>query len=92
MPELFPGGRARFFDDDDPVYFWFQGRGGIHISSALKPLTNAAGFLLLLLPHFPRQFPLVKKITQGINLLPQILLASFGMFFTECIAKYLQSK
>ncbi|NET03265.1 MAG: hypothetical protein F6K16_00725 [Symploca sp. SIO2B6] len=81
LPEFFPGGRSSFFYDHDPVYFWLEGRGGIHLSSALKPFTNAAGFLLLLLPCFPRQFPLVNKIAPGINLLSQILIASFGMFF-----------
>ena len=81
MPEFLPGGRSRFFYDDDPGKFWLEGRAGIRLASALTPVTNAAGFLLLLLPFFPRQFPLVKQINRGIILLPQILVASVVMFF-----------
>ncbi|MGB7441093.1 MAG: hypothetical protein WA919_08510 [Coleofasciculaceae cyanobacterium] len=81
LPEFLPGGRARFFYDDDPGRFWLKGRSGINLASALTPVTNVLGFLLPLLLPFPRQFPLVQRITKNITFLPQILLASFGMFF-----------
>ena len=82
LPEFLPGGRARFFYDDDPWKFWLKGRGGIRLASALTPVTNVLGFLLPLLLLFPRQFPLVKQVKPDIKLLAQILLASFSIFFT----------
>ncbi|NEO70732.1 hypothetical protein [Moorena sp. SIO3H5] len=80
LPEFFPGGRSRFFYDDDPAKFWLKGRSGIRLTSILTPATNAAGFLLLLLPLFPNKFPLVKQISKEITLLLQMVLASLGMF------------
>lgn len=81
LPEFLPEGRSRFFYDDDPGKFWFKGRSGIRLASILTPVTNVLGFLLPLLLLFPSKFPLLKKISKGINILPKILLASLGMFF-----------
>ena len=80
LPEFLPGGRSRFFYDDDLEKFWLRGRSGIRLDSALTPVTNTAGFLLLLLPQFPRYFPLVRSLRKLI-ILPQIIVASFVMFF-----------
>lgn len=81
MPEFLEGGRSRFFYADEPMKFWLHGRGGIRANSVLTPITNSLGVLLLLLPWFPKAFPLVKQLTQGIMLLPRLLLVSLGMFF-----------
>ncbi|NJL82045.1 MAG: hypothetical protein HC890_01940 [Chloroflexaceae bacterium] len=43
-------------------------------------MTNAAGFLLLILPWFPRQFPLVRQIKPNIRLLPQLVAVSLALF------------
>ncbi|NET04752.1 MAG: hypothetical protein F6K16_08430 [Symploca sp. SIO2B6] len=81
LPEFLPGGRSRFFYDDDPGKFWLKGRSGIRLASALTPVTNVLGFLLPLLLLFPAKFPLVKQVSNNTTILPQVLLASLGMFF-----------
>ncbi|ERN41211.1 hypothetical protein KR51_00021850 [Rubidibacter lacunae KORDI 51-2] len=81
FPEFFPGGRVRFFYDDDPAKFWLKGRSGIHIAGALTPVTNALGFLVPIFSRLPNWFPLVRHINPRVILLPQILAASLLMFF-----------
>ncbi len=81
LPEFsIPGSRSRYFYDDDPGTFWLKGRSGLHLASALTPVTNSLGLLLPLLMGLPRRFPLTKRLTQGIGLLPQLLIASGVMF------------
>lgn len=81
LPEFLPGGRTQFFHEN-PWNFWLNGqRSGILPRSLLTPVTVYAGLLLPLLQRFTSQFPLVKKITSEIILLPQIALASLVMFF-----------
>ncbi|MGF1479316.1 MAG: hypothetical protein ACFB4I_07465 [Cyanophyceae cyanobacterium] len=79
LPEFLPGGRSRFFYDNDPAKFWLRGRGGVRLPSILTPVTNATGFLLLVLPQFPQRFPIVRQLQAKILL--QIVVASVGMFF-----------
>ena len=80
LPEFLPGGRSRFFYDDDPEKYWLRGRGGVRITSILTPVTNATGLLLLVLPKLTAQFPLVRQLRRDWLLL-QIVAASFMMFF-----------
>ncbi len=94
MPEFQSGGRVAFFRDD-PAQFWLRGRSGIRINSALTPVTNAAGFLLLFLPGFPQQFPLVGAIDRGIGILPRLFLSSACWFLAAhalLFALYLPSR
>lgn len=82
LPEFSIGRPKRFFDDDDPWNFWFNAsRSGIRLPSALMPPLVYAGFLLPILLRYPSRFPLAKHLRRNFKLLPQILLASFGMFF-----------
>ena len=80
MPEFqAPNGRISFFNDRDPLDFWF---GGIHsgLGLSLNPLIVSVGFLLPLLWRYPNQFPLVKACRPAIVLLPQMLVASISFF------------
>lgn len=77
--EFMQGGRAPFFDDAHPWKFWFQNNNsGFRLS--LNPPYVAAAFLLPLLIKFSSYFPLAKKITGAVMLLPQLLVVSTGMF------------
>ena len=81
LPEFLPGGRTQFFHEN-PSKFWLNGqRSGILPQSLFIPLTLYAGFLLPVLRRKPSQFPLVRQVTSGITLLPQIALASLVIFF-----------
>lgn len=80
MPEFLPGGRASFFDDDNPGKFWFEGnRSGIRLS--INPALVSLGFFLPIIYHYPHRFPLVKYISKEVIVLAQIALASLGLFF-----------
>jgi hypothetical protein len=82
LPEFATGGRASFFNDDDPWEFWFNAsRSGIRLPSALMPPLVYAGFLLPILLRYPSRFPLSKQVSNGVILLPQLIAASFAMFF-----------
>lgn len=80
LPEFLPGGRSSFFYPDEASQFWLKGRSGLRFASALTPVTNAFGILLPVLMLVPRWFPLTKKVSSQIKLLPQILFASGIMF------------
>ena len=79
LPEFLPRGRSSFFKEDLFDYFW-RGRSGIFPSSLLTPATYCFGFLLPLLMLFRSKFPVLRKVTGKIVILPQMLLVSFGMF------------
>lgn len=82
LPEFGTEGRASFFNDNDPWDFWFNAsRSGIRLPSALMPPLVYAGFLLPILLRYPSRFPLSKQVSSGVILLPQLILASFVMFF-----------
>lgn len=49
--------------------------------SLFTPVTLCAGLLLPLLLPYPSRFPLLRQLTTGFMLLPQMLLASIAMFF-----------
>ncbi|MEB3233052.1 MAG: hypothetical protein VKJ64_18755 [Leptolyngbyaceae bacterium] len=84
LPILQNDGRKNFFFDD-PFKFWFCGeRSGMLPYDWCKyeepPQVWAT---LWLLPMFvwSKYFPLLKKTTHHVVVLPQILVASLGMFF-----------
>lgn len=78
LPEFFRKGRTPFFHSD-PWEFWLFGRGSGFFPSSL-PLLVLLGLLLPILMRFPARFPLVRQVTGGVALLPQLFLASLGMF------------
>ncbi|MGJ3249499.1 MAG: hypothetical protein ACFE0I_25945 [Elainellaceae cyanobacterium] len=84
LPTLEGEGRKEFFFDD-PLKFWFCGeRSGMLPYNWCKyerPPQLWASILLLILLRFPKRFPLQEQITKHIVILPQILVASLGMFF-----------
>jgi len=72
-------GRSRFFIND-PFEFWLVGeRSGIFPALWVPPLM-VSGLLLPILWRFPDRFPLLRQVTRQIKLLPQIILASLGLF------------
>lgn len=79
LPEFWSGGRANFFLNNLLNYF-LGGRSGM-FGSSVVPVTLTTGFLLPFLMLFPAKFPLLKKIQREIVILPQMLIASVGMFF-----------
>ncbi len=82
LPEFLAGGRASFFHDNDPWRFWFNaGRSGIRLPSALMPTLVYGGLLLPILLRFSSRFPLAKKVSSNVILLPQLILVSLAMFF-----------
>lgn len=79
MPEFLQEGRTAFFNSDSGLNFWFKNsRSGIRIS--LNPPLVILGFFLPVLLKFPRQFPLVEKISFQINILLYLILTSIGLF------------
>lgn len=83
LPEFWPGGRASFFSNNS-FDFWFTGdRSGIippeWLSQSFLPPQVWAGLLLLIFLSC-NYFPLAKKVTHKIILLPELVLASTGIF------------
>lgn len=81
MLEFQPGGRSAFFHAD-PITYWLTGRrSSIRLPLMFLPELLYAGLFLPLLLRFPSGFPLVKQVSSNIILLPQLAIASLGMFF-----------
>ena len=83
LPEFFPGGRASFFSNNN-FDFWLTGdRSGIippeWLSQYFLPPQVWAGLLLFIFLSFNKRF-LTQKITNKIILLPELALASTGIF------------
>ena len=83
-------GWSSFFNDD-PWNYWVCGkRSGMlprewcrlmaKYSILLVPPQVWVSFSLPFLLNYPSRFPLVKRVSGGIRLLPQMLLVSMGMF------------
>lgn len=87
LPEFNRGGRIPFFDDD-PWDFWLYGRDSGIMKQGFEPLLSWTGLLLPILLQYPSRFPLVKQIASRVTLLPQIILASIGMFLVAHILLY----
>ncbi|HBE17411.1 MAG TPA: hypothetical protein DEG17_04110 [Cyanobacteria bacterium UBA11149] len=87
MPDFSLDGRARFFVDNS-WQFWFHGqRTGIlplewgDLPYNYFPLILGIGLSLILLIRYRLWFPLVEQIKPQIRVLPELGLASLGMFF-----------
>ncbi|MEB3358628.1 MAG: hypothetical protein VKK04_18020 [Synechococcales bacterium] len=84
LPTLEGDGRKNFFFDD-PFKFWFCGeRSGMLPYDWCKyerPPQLWASLLLPLLLWRPKRFPRLGSLTPHVAVLPQILVASLGMFF-----------
>lgn len=87
LPEFSETGRIPFFDDN-PFQFWLLGQHSGILPNILEHPLSSIGFLLPILLRYPERFPLVKKITSNIILLPQIALVSLGMFFAAHFTLY----
>ncbi|MEQ9671472.1 hypothetical protein [Coleofasciculus sp. G2-EDA-02] len=79
LPDFLSQGRTRFFIDD-AWSFWFNGRSGIRIDTALAPPLSYLGLLLPVMLRFPSRFPLAKQITGNMEVLVKFLLASAILF------------
>jgi hypothetical protein len=72
-------GRSRFFIND-PFEFWLVGeRSGI-FPALWVPQLMLSGLLLPIIWRFPGRFPLLRQVTNQVKLLPQVILASLGLF------------
>jgi hypothetical protein len=77
--EFLPGGRVVFFRDD-PWEFWVTAdRSGL-LPRPPAPTLLWIGCLLPAIVLWKSQFPLVEQLAAGVRSLPQLLLASVGMF------------
>ncbi|MDH7499277.1 MAG: hypothetical protein QHH30_02700 [candidate division NC10 bacterium] len=81
LPEMRPGGRAGFFLRSASEYWLTGRRGGMFPSALTRHKVLFLGLLLPLVLAFPSRFPVLKRVTSGIRLFPQVLLSSLGMFF-----------
>ncbi len=80
LPEFLANGRSKFFIEDS-WNFWFHGRSGIGLATILTPVAMAIAFLLPVLLRFSAHFPLSQEIKPKVMILPQLVLASFTLFF-----------
>lgn len=78
-PEFLSGGRLEFFIGD-PWKFWLMGGPSGLLPSDLRPPLLWAGLALPFLLWQPTRFPLVRRVYRGVRPLPQILVASVGLF------------
>ncbi len=79
LPDFLSQGRTRFFIND-AWSFWFNGRSGIRIDTALAPPLSYLGLLLPVLLRFPSRFPLTQQVTGKMGVLVKFLLASAILF------------
>ena len=85
LPELFPGGRSVFFNDNPLIYFLGDGRGGMFSPWLVAPITLVASFFLPFIIRSFTKLPLIQKLTGEIVILPQILITSVMMFIAAHI-------
>lgn len=79
--EFLQGGRVAFFHDSF-LRFWITGQhSGIISPPLFSPAALAFGVLLPFLFFYPNRFPLVRRISASISLLPVTLIASLSLFF-----------
>ncbi|MFP4121660.1 hypothetical protein [Coleofasciculus sp.] len=79
LPDFLSQGRTRFFVND-AWSFWFNGRSGIRIDTALAPPLSYLGLLLPVMLRFPSRFPLAKQVTGKMGVLGKFLVASAILF------------
>ncbi|KAF3888203.1 MULTISPECIES: hypothetical protein [Nostocales] len=87
LPEFSETGRIPFFDNN-LVQFWLLGQHSGLLANVLEHPLSSIGFLLPILLRHPERFPLVKRVTSNIRLLPKIALVSVGMFFAAHFTLY----
>lgn len=80
LPEFWPKGRSNFFDENLWDFFLFGGRSGLLPKTLFTPVTLCIGLLLPVLLAKRDRFPLANKLTSGIQLLPQLIIASIVLF------------
>lgn len=74
------GNSAFFYGDFWQFWLWGQ-RSGLLPQDLFKPLLIIFGLSLPVLISFPEQFPLTKRLQPSFNLILQVLVASFSLFF-----------
>ncbi len=84
LPDFYPGGRASFFTDNF-FDFWITGdRSGFlpqeWFTKGFPPPQFFLGLLLPILLLFSQSLPIIRQINQNITILPQLLIASTGLF------------
>ncbi|MDY7012497.1 MAG: hypothetical protein SVX43_02650 [Cyanobacteriota bacterium] len=86
MAEFSEQGR-NFFFVSNPIRYWlYAERSGFfpvewsRLPYSYFPIMFAVGLLLPLLTRFPERFPLLKKMTSNVFLLPQLALVSTALF------------
>lgn len=79
MPEYWSGGRVSYYFLDF-WNFWLDGRDS-GMFALLSPPQLFIGLLLPIILRYPSRFPLTKQVKSTVKILPQIVLASVGMFF-----------
>jgi hypothetical protein len=81
MPEFQAKGRVPFFTTNPEQFYLWGWHSGLFAAGLLKPPKLVlAAFLLPVLLRLPDRFPLAQRVQPAIAVLPQILVASFGMF------------
>lgn len=78
LPDYWLGGRVRYYYLN-PLDFWLLGRDS-GVLALINPPQLFAGLLLPILLRYPTEFPLTKQVKNTVKILPQIVLASLGMF------------
>ncbi len=79
LPEFWSGGRSEFFTDrlDE---FWLSSRRSGCLPNRMA-IACWFGLLLPLVQRYSQTFPLTKKISHDIIILPQITITAFTLFF-----------
>lgn len=89
MPEFFPGGRTEFFKPDNSWDFWFNAsRSGLKLSSAITSPLMITSLSLPILLQCKKQIPLGQQIRSAVEILPQLTLASIGLFGIAHVALF----
>jgi hypothetical protein len=80
LPEFWEEGRSSFFDRDW-IDFWITGGRSGFFPEKTSPIVVWLAVLFPFLLKFSQHFPLTKRITSNLAILPQIVIAGFGLFF-----------
>lgn len=86
-PGLAQTGRIRFFRDDLAMFWFFDQHSGL-IPNVLEHAFNFFGLFLPLIFYYPHQFKLRQRLTQNVQILPQIIFSSLGMFLLAHLFLY----
>lgn len=86
MPEYWAGGRVSYFDHN-LLSFWLDGRDS-GVLPLMSPLQLFMGLLLPIILKYPSRFPLTKQVKNTVEVLPQVVLTSLGMFFAAHVLAF----